>query len=616
MKPVQYAIGLSAALFLAACGSDPVSTGEAPKCDADSTFAQVQQQIFEARGCTASACHGQAAQAGLNLEPQDAYGNLINVAATSGDYARVFPGEQELSLLYQKVAAKTLGFQLSALPNPISGGAMPTSNDVLSEDDLALLRAWIRGGAPETGIVAGSEQFASCDLQGDLAPNKIQPLPAPAVDEGVQLYSGGWTVPAEGEGEVCFVSYYDYSATIPEEFVVPCGDAQGGPDQDCFVYNQLLLAQDPQSHHSIIEFYVPPEDKPEQLDPTNAAWKNWKCLGGESAGMDCTPGGDECGERSQCATEPLTTIACINYRNAPPEMGTIAGFFGRATVRQNLATAQESSFRESYPPNVFAMAPVKGFIVWDSHAFNLTKADTTVEQWMNLTFAPSNQLFYPRTQIFDADDIFGMGRIEAYSSKEACASFKIPQYGRLMTLSTHTHRYGKDFRVWYPPNAVCDDDNDPRTPTANPCARPDREPDYQSFDYADPLYQRFTGDEILRFDSPNDEDRTFVYCSRWDNGESNSAEVRRESNKPDAETCDFVAQFAPLANQAGLGLFTCGCVPEDRSCFGGPNEGMACNGDDSVCGEGGVCDACPVGGGVTTEEEMFILLGSYYVETP
>ena len=43
---------------------------------------------------------------------------------------------------------------------------------------------------------------------------------------------------------------------------------------------------------------------------------------------------------------------------------------------------------------------------------------------------------------------------------------------------------------------------------------------------------------------------------------------------------------------------------------------MPCNGDDSVCGEGGICDACPVGGGVTTEEEMFVLFGSYFVQTP
>ena len=250
-------------------------------------------------------------------------------------------------------------------------------------------------------------------------------------------------------------------------------------------------------------------------------------------------------------------------------------------------------------------------MVWDSHAFNPTELDTTVEQWMNLTFASPDELLYPRSQIFDAGDIFGMGRIDAFSTAEACATYTIPRYGQLLTLSTHTHRFGKDFRVWYPPNAPCVGD----APNNN-CVPPSTTPDYRSFDYGDPLYQRFVDDEILSFDSPDANDRTFKYCSLWDNGESNPAEVRRESIKPDAETCDFVDTFAPLANMAGLGLTTCGCEPEQRSCFGGPNQGLACNGDDSVCGEGGVCDACPSGGGVTTEEEMFILLGSYYVQTP
>ena len=327
--------------------------------------------------------------------------------------------------------------------------------------------------------------------------------------------------------------------------------------------------------------------------------------------MDCTPGGSECGERSQCTTAPQTTVACITYQNGPPEMGTPAGLFGRATTRQNLATAQESSFRESFPQNVYALAPVKGFIIWDSHAFNLTKSETTVEQWMNLEFAPSDELLYRRSQIFDADDIFGMGVIDPFESTESCGSFTMPQYGRLLTLSSHTHRYGKEFRVWYPPNDVCEGD----APNNN-CAEPQREPDYVNFDYADPLYQRFRGDDILEFDSSDERDRTFKYCARWENGSSNPEEVRRESTKPDAETCEFLDIFAPLAQQGGFFFYTCGCEPEERACYGGPNQGMSCNGDDSVCGGGGVCDACPVGGGVTTEEEMFILLGSYYVETP
>ena len=35
-----------------------------------------------------------------------------------------------------------------------------------------------------------------------------------------------------------------------------------------------------------------------------------------------------------------------------------------------------------------------------------------------------------------------------------------------------------------------------------------------------------------------------------------------------------------------------------------------------LCSKCGVCDACPVRGGVTTEDEMFILTGSYYVPEP
>jgi hypothetical protein len=35
---------------------------------------------------------------------------------------------------------------------------------------------------------------------------------------------------------------------------------------------------------------------------------------------------------------------------------------------------------------------------------------------------------------------------------------------------------------------------------------------------------------------------------------------------------------------------------------------------DSSLGLGdGVCDACPLEGGVTTEDEMYIMLGLYYV---
>jgi outer membrane biogenesis lipoprotein LolB len=62
MKPVLYVIAAFAVLFVAACGAG-TSSGTGAKCDADSTFAQVQQQIFEGQGCTASTCHGDGMQA-------------------------------------------------------------------------------------------------------------------------------------------------------------------------------------------------------------------------------------------------------------------------------------------------------------------------------------------------------------------------------------------------------------------------------------------------------------------------------------------------------------------------------------------------------------------------
>ena len=609
MKLVQYAIAAGAIVIVAACGADN-SNATKPKCDVDSTYQQVQQQIFEGRGCTASACHGEGATGGLDLRAESSYAGLVNVEANSGDYMLVFPGEQDLSLLYQKVAAKTEGFELG--PLGISGGAMPTGDGQLSEDDLGLLRQWIRGGAPETGIVEGSDEYASCELDGEIAPNKIQPLPAPAAGEGVQLYSGGWDVPPEAEGEVCWVTYYDFSDQVPDEFIVPCDEAQGGAERDCFAYNDILLAQDPQSHHSIVDFYVPTPGDAEHWDPMNEEhWQDWACLGGPNAGASCTPGSTECGDRGQCTTPVQDTVACIGYRYGPPEMGTVGGLFGAAEARQNLATAQESSFRESYPPQVFSKMPVKGFILWDSHAFNLTREGTSVEQWMNLKFAAPEEQVYPRVQIFDGNNLLEMGRIDAYTSKEVCTSYTLPQHAQLLTLTSHTHRFGKQFRIWYPPNDRClAEDDDPN------CVAPDREPDYISFDYADPLYQRFSGDAIMGFDSSSVADRTFRYCAVFDNGETNPDEVRRNSVRPEAETCEFVGQFSVLANAAGIDLFACGCPEEERSCFGGPNQGMACNGDDSVCGEGGVCDACPAGPGVTTEEEMLLVLGSYYIETP
>jgi hypothetical protein len=581
--------------LLGACGSD---SSLSEKCKADSTLAVVQS-VFEARGCTASTCHGadaSEAAAGLDLRPESFYDNVVNVAAGTSDLLLVFPGDEERSVLYLKLAAKTLDTSLADYG--ISGGAMPASADVLTEQELEVVRAWIRGGAPRDGIVTGALDVLGCGSDIEPSPNKIPPLPPPAAEKGIQFHSGGWTLPAESENEVCFVTYYDYSDRVPADVTLPCPDAYGGPSRACFAYSSLLLAQDPQSHHSIIESYIPPADAQEQWDPKNEVWKDWQCLGGDNDGMSCDPTSEGmCGERSTCATAPLTSLACIAYPNGPQELGTFLGFFGQASTRQNIAIAQESTFVEDLAPGVYGVMPLQGFTIWNSHSFNLTKKDTTVEQYMNFTYIGAGDRAYQREDLTILDDIFAMGTIAPFTSRQACATFTLPVGSRLVTLSSHTHKYGRDFRIWYPPNDSC---------AAGPgCEAPEREPDYRSFTYQDPLYQRFDESSPLELDGPDERDRTFHYCAIWDNGATDPEGVRKHSNRPDARTCAF-GDFTDFVGQ-------CGCQPEDRACLGGPNQGMICNGDDSVCGQGGVCDACPVWGGVTTEEEMFGVIGAYYV---
>ena len=153
----------------------------------------------------------------------------------------------EASLATLKIAGKTLGTGLSEFG--VSGAPMPSSPDTVSEDELEVIRQWIRGGAPRAGVVKDAPDVLGCGGVRDPSPNKIPPLPAPAVDEGVQLRSGGWKLGAESEDEVCYVTYYDYSDRVPSGSRLPCPEEYGGPDRECFAFNTLTLAQDPQSHH-------------------------------------------------------------------------------------------------------------------------------------------------------------------------------------------------------------------------------------------------------------------------------------------------------------------------------------------------------------------------------
>lgn len=101
---------------------------------------------------------------------------------------------------------------------------------------------------------------------------------------------------------------------------------------------------------------------------------------------------------------------------------------------------------------------------------------------------------------------------------------------------------------------------------------------------------------VVECSCPDVASRRVKYCSLYDNGFTNPSEVKRRSTSSPRL---FLAPGGP-------------CQVADTACLGGPSEGLGCSGNDAVYGAGGLCDACPLHGGVTTEDEMFILLGSYY----
>lgn len=576
--PQLLTLGAFCAFLLVACSGADSAGG----CDHASTYDAIQATVFEAKGCAENACHGDAMRAGLDLRVGASFDALVRQPSTiDASIERVFPGDQGLSLLYQKLAAATDGTDLGDLGQP-----MPLSGAPLSADQLEAMRLWIRAGAPSDSVVAGTLELLGCDGMFDPDPNKIQPLPAPAHDAGVQFYAGAWALDAEAEDEVCFATYYDFADQVPAEYQVDCD--QFGEGRKCFAFRRNELAQDGQSHHSIINIYTP------ESDPEGGDWGPWECLGGDKAGQSCEPGAtDACGSRGQCSTPAVTAVGCVLYPHAPRDFGLGGGVGGPTGTLVQLSGAQESTFIDLPPPGVYSVLPLQGFVSWNSHGFNLTKKDTTIEQWVNLSFAPESERIWERRQIFEAGDIFKMTSVAPFEKREVCTTWTLPQYSQLLTLSSHMHGRGELFRIWLPPNEPC--------ARGIECQVPNGAADYESRLYDDPVYSYY--DPPKAYAGGAAADRTFKACAVYDNGADNPLEVKRESTKPNTPACGF-----PLAS--------CGCDAEDRVCFGGDSQGEPCDGDDSVCGEAGLCDACPLLGGVTTDDEMFIPLGSYYVDAP
>ncbi|MBI3784460.1 MAG: hypothetical protein HY270_13775 [Deltaproteobacteria bacterium] len=526
------------------------------------------------------------------------------------------------------------------------------------------MRKWIAVGAPQDGVVAGTDTLLNACLPPP-EPIEIKPLEPPPAGEGVQLKMPPWTLVPHSEREVCFTSYYDITDQVPPQF--------RSPDGKNFRYKRNEIRQDALSHHLIVSLYHG------DAAPDDPSWGTYHCDGGALDGQPCSPTDTTfCGDGT-CATSPVTSVACIGFGPQDIERGLAnSGFTG----------TQQTASEFHYPEGVYNELPLKGLIVWNSHAFDLTDQPGLLRAWLNFTFAQPDEQTIPTEGIFDAHDIFKTN-VPPFKTQEICSLSILPQNTHLYDLNSHGHRHMKRWRTYdgaftcqggandgqacsplgydfvspdvckgspckgFARQHVCDcnvddsvtideliasvsialgnsavgacvdaDSNGDQEVTVDELlkgvnaalngvpAPTERDPMsslmYVSYVYNDPVDLRF--DPPMMMASPAESERTLTYCALYDNGYTNPAEVKKQSTSPN-----------PPINIPGIGgpcKTPTGCTAGKvgQPCTGG-NETKRNQSCDSTPGAGdGVCDACTLTGGVTTEDEMFLLLGGFYVQ--
>ncbi len=574
-------IVLTLSLFLVAgCGSDATSGSSSeptdpptepepgpptepepppgePTCDdtpdLGGTWEAIQANIFERHSCSQAVCHGSSAAGGLDLSPEAAYENLFEVDSVGSRWRLVEPGDKDRSYLWLKLAA--------ALDSSITvaGAPMPNGLPPISEDELEALRLWIYSGAPETGTVVGTEDLLGACLP-EIKPITVKPLAAPAPGEGIQFVMPPLPLAASSEQEVCYATHYDFTEQVPDWAIDPSGRY--------FRFSGQELRQDPQSHHLVLihaDF-----DPDEAVD--HPAFGTWRCAGGASDDEECDPLDlDACGDDGYCHSEiDQVSIGCIGY--GPP-----GGGFG--ITAQQIGGAQEAQAFIEFREGVFGQMPLRGIAYWSSHSFNLTTEDTLLNGRINFTFAEEQD--FPLQQIFNVEQVFG-ATAAPYTEQTVCHFQQLPQGARLFGITSHTHEKGK--RFW--------------------AETPDGTTIYENFIYNDPVKQFF--DPPLEFDSDDPAERRIRYCAEYNNGlnedgSPNPELVTRSSRVPASARLTFGA-CEPVACAAGNIGAPCGGTGDDATCDSSPGAGD------------GFCDACNITGGESTENEMFILIGQYFID--
>ena len=115
----------------------------------------------------------------------------------------------------------------------------------------------------------------------------------------------------------------------------------------------------------------------------------------------------------------------------------------------------------------------------------------------------------------------------------------------------------------------------------------------------DPVIEEF--DPPRLFDAEDAGDRTLVHCAVYNNGVRADGSpdvdmVKRYSRLPPRSLCE------PTHCAEGQVGLACGGLADHATCDSSPGAGD------------GYCDACPISAGLTSDDEMFVALGTMVLE--
>ncbi len=622
----------------------------------DNTYDLIQEAIFENNGCTAQACHGAAAAGGLDLSAGVSYENLVEqnaqtvVDGSIPGLQRVVPGQKDQSLLFLNLAAATLPDQWDA---PLR--AMPIGVEALSVNELEAVREWIEYGAPRTGTVPGTGDLLDACLP-PAKPIEIAPLEPPAPGTGVQMRMPRWTVPANSEDEACFVSYVDLTDQIPEKYLVSGGDF--------FAANFTQIRQDPLSHHIIVSYYAG------TAAPDDPRWGPYRCRGGDKDGESCEPTDlDFCGE-GVCGSDPVSGAVCAGF--GPDDAQTTAFRFAGIQEASAQTEFPPGTFRPVpvkgliiWNSHVFNITDEDG----KSEAWlNFDFAEPEEQQFILNGVFNASSIFSMSVPPFEAQELCNH-HLYPQNTRIYELNSHTHQRGKRFSIFEGRYQCQGGSRAGRACNPMPDEDMPDQCPSSEcqaskatdsadcdldgflkvndlvtcvnislaiddlascPSADPNGDGDvsiaelvtfvkdsFEPQEFRDPegdlLYTNLVYNDptVVIYDDPPKPmegsvlDRTITYCGLYDNGYSDPDEVKKRATSP--ESTGFLGgpcRIPTGCTEGNVGTLCSGDSEEERN--------ASC---DTSAGAGdGFCDGCQLRGGLTTEDEMFLLLGSFYVD--